>query len=189
MNLVFTLLSLLAGLLVFPLGCHLIPNTLFGGLLFYRGLLAALTCFVLHFVLMLFLKRKYGVFNVSSEWGINALSIAVIAMCFNVCFLVVFPVTVDRSVTTFLLEEIEKSDSMTPNKLEEIFINEYIIKRQAIDRRIYEQLVTGNIKVTNNNVSLSARGRNFMKFSRLIRWIFQLPDRTLAESNSMVTRL
>ena len=165
MRLHISILNTILGIILFPLAYQIVPSTLFNGLVFYRGLVACLIVFFVQWLAMLFFTRKTtpgnaGVHAGSSTFGdqgmlsLNPFSIATIVLCFNACFLTIFPVTVDRSVTTFLLEEIEKKPNMSPEELEKIMIDDYIVKRKAIKRRIEEQLVTGNITFENGQVKV-----------------------------------
>lgn len=179
MRIHISIFNTLLGIFLFPLAYRLVPTTLFNGLVFYRGLVACLIVFFIHWFAMLYFSK--GKIAATGVFSLNAFSVATVVLCFNACFLTIFPVTVDRSVTTFLLEEIEKKPGMTPEELERIMIDDYIVRRQAIQRRIEEQLVTGNITFENGQVNLNKQGKGFLDLCRMIRKIFMLPDRSKTE--------
>ncbi len=179
MKLHSSIINFLLGIILFPLAYQIVPKTLFNGLVFYRGLTACLVVFFIHWFAMLFIYR--GAKNPQGLLNLNPFSVAVIVLCFNACFLTIFPVTVDRSVTTFLLEEIKKNPGMTHEELEKLMIDDYIVRRQAIKRRIEEQLVTGNITYENGRVNLNKQGEGFLDLCGFIRTVFMLPDRSKVE--------
>ena len=65
--------------------------------------------------------------------------------------------------------------------LEKIMIDDYIVRRKAIKRRIEEQLVTGNITYEDGQVNLNKQGEGFLNLCRIIRTVFKLPDRSKVE--------
>jgi len=102
-----------------------------------------------------------------------AISAAAVSFSLNVCFLVLLPVTVDRSVTVYLLSTIEQRDALAPQALEQAFVSGYLENMHAIDRRIDEQRRSGNITVgADGKVRLTEQGRRFMAFSRTIARLF-----------------
>jgi hypothetical protein len=103
------------------------------------------------------------------------LSASICFVCLSIAFGVVFPVTIDRSVTTFLLEEIENTPNISKHDLKKRLINSYVECEDAIDRRMNEQLYSGTLITTNEELSqdnstftLSTRGKKLMQFFKLV---------------------
>ena len=134
-------------------------------ILFYRGIALAVATAILVGLIALWPARR----TCDSSLPIAA---AALSVSFNICFLVLLPVTVDRSVTVYLLSTIERRE-MSPPELQRAFIDGYVVKMGAIDRRIDEQRKSGNIAVSpDGKVRLTGQGERFMRFSRLVARLF-----------------
>lgn len=150
-RILFIILSyLLIILLFFGIYILLFSTSLFKGesILFYRGFK------ILFFEAVLFaIGAIYLIFNKISliESYIASVSIAS-SIC--IVFLTIFPVTVDRSVSTFLLGKISKptilckQGGVSKDNLKKIFIEKYFNEDDAIGRRLKEQEITGSITKT-----------------------------------------
>jgi hypothetical protein len=102
-----------------------------------------------------------------------AIASAAVSFSLNVCFLVLLPVTVDRSVSVYLLSTVEQQDGINPPALEQAFVTGYVRDMHAVDRRIDEQRKSGNITVgRDGKVRLTAQGHRFMAFSRSVATLF-----------------
>lgn len=176
----FTLGSIYALTLAlgFALYVALVRSPLFGGvsILFYRGTILAIVAALLLGLISFFAAKKFRAIDLSSALGAIAISLS-----FNICFLVLFPVTIDRSVTVFMLSRMEAAQRpVTEQDLKNIFDNEYLGKMQQIHRRIEEQSLTGNIRVDNGQVTLTPAGKKFLSVSRSIGKIFGTDPRFVA---------
>jgi len=142
-------------------------------ILFYRGVTLAVAIAMLVGLVGIWLARRNG--DTSLPVAAAALSFSL-----NVCFLVLLPVTVDRSVTVYLLSRIEsrQATGIAAAGLQQAFIDGYVVKMGAIDRRIDEQLKSGNITVDRRGkVRLTPQGERFMRLSRLISVLFATDPR------------
>ncbi|MBD3728900.1 MAG: hypothetical protein IE933_04270 [Sphingomonadales bacterium] len=131
-------------------------------ILFYRGLaLAGLTAVLL--AVAIFAARRW--IRLDPATAIGAIFTAT---AFNICFLVLFPVTVDRSISVFLLARIEAEEPITTAQLQDRFTTEYLGQMEQIPRRVREQSQSGNlIEDANGRITLTKRGRAFNRFARL----------------------
>jgi hypothetical protein len=143
-------------------------------ILMYRGLVLAGVAGIAHlFFLAPILGRRVGVEFVI----IAAVSLAFAA---NVFFLVVFPVTIDRSVSVYLLGQLSQHPGgLSEEQLSQRMINQYVVEYRAVDRRMREQIVTGNIKAEGDLYLLTDQGQNFIRFSRVVSYIFGLDPRVV----------
>jgi len=145
--------------------------------LFYRGLFLLLIITFTTLIICLFLNKYF--FKVSFETLFASL---ILAFCFNLSFFIVFPVTFDRSVTTYLLSAIkEKSGTQTcgglPEKqLEQLFIDEYVLDQKAVSRRIKEQSIIKTVEKDRDCVKLTQRGDNLLNFLNLIKKLYSFSD-------------
>lgn len=131
--------------------------------LFYRGVVLAAGAALLMLAGGAAISRRFRL-DPPTIVGAAALSFA-----FNICFLVVFPVTFDRSVTMFLLARIERQNGqLTKPMLEEVFAREYLRDMRQIDRRVEEQLLSGNIRVDNGHIHVTAQGVRLLQAGRVV---------------------
>lgn len=156
------LATLAAGFLLYLL---LIRSPLLSDLdiLFYRGVMIA--------ALAAMLMGVAGL--VATQWVRVALPTLVgaiaLSLSFNLCFLITFPVTFDRSITMFLLARIERNDGkLDASGLEQLYIREYLHDMRQIDRRIAEQSLSGNLRVSNGRIFLTPQGHSLLTYARRV---------------------
>ena len=89
----------------------------------------------------------------------------------HVAFLVVVPVTIDRSISTFLLGELN-SASLTKQELVETLIRKYVQANDAVGRRIAEQITSKNIEWSGEKLVLTEQGKSFMSFATAVGRIY-----------------
>jgi hypothetical protein len=173
----FRQLLLLGALTLFGFGIYLLLFWAGIGssisILFYRGVALALVAGIVTGLAAAWLAR-------GSEDRSSPVAAAALSLSFNICFLVLLPVTVDRSVSVYLLSTIEQHQKggITPSALEHAFIDGYVVRMGAIDRRVDEQRRSGNITVApDGKVKLTPQGQRFMDFSRLVARLFRTDPR------------
>lgn len=140
--------------------------------MFYRGLGLLFITVIITFILLFILRNKL-------KLNLETL-IASIVMSFsiNLVFFVVFPVTFERSVTMYVLNKLNTSkqtqncQGLNKSDLEKDFIENYVIKNHAMQKRITEQKIINMINEENNCISISPRGRSFIDFSRIVEKIY-----------------
>jgi hypothetical protein len=132
-----------------------------GEILFYRGIvLAVLTAAVLGALLALFHVRL-GVDTAT------AVGIVLTGLALNVSFLVLFPVTIDRSISVFLLSRIAAEQPLDAAQLQQRFADEYLGRMEQIPRRVHEQSLSGNIAVAPGGaIRLTPRGEKFVALAK-----------------------
>ena len=147
-------------------------------LLFYRGV-------GLSFLAGLMIVFFEGRFSWDSLKNEPLLSRAVMSICFNITFLILFPVTFERSVSMFFLREweIAASEGLTEKEAEERLIRGYVIQLQATNRRISEQVQSGNLWKEGDRYYLSEQGKRFLSFSRKVLPFFSSDSRVLDHEN------
>jgi len=137
-------------------------------ILFYRGVALAAGAAAIVFLAGLWLGRR------ANDRSLPVAA-AALSLSFNICFLVLLPVTVDRSVTVYLLSTIEhrQSSGLDQGELQRAFIDGYVVELGAGDRRIDEQRRSGNVTVSlDGKARLTRQGRRFMALSRLVARLF-----------------
>ena len=148
--------------------------------LFYRGVALAIVAAALLALALWLAARRLLNLDLATIVGAVALSLA-----FNISFLIVFPVTFDRSITMFLLARVERDDGRLDSRsLERLYVREYLGDMRQIDRRVAEQSVSGNIRVVDGRIYITAQGRQLLESGRMIgRWFDADPRFTTATSS------
>ncbi len=166
------LMALLVGFLLYLV---LIASPLLASisLLFYRGVLLAFAGAIMLAILGALAARRFTVLDLQTVVGAIPLSLA-----FNISFLIVFPVTFDRSITMFLLARIEQRDGqLDAQGLQQVFIREYLKEMRQIDRRIDEQSVSGNIRVEDGRIFITPQGKRLLRGGRIVSVWFDADPR------------
>ncbi|MCW2284706.1 heme/copper-type cytochrome/quinol oxidase subunit 4 [Rhodoblastus acidophilus] len=181
--------SLVFYILAFPVGLALFVAAFATNLLsadevlFYRGLkllvLAAVVQFGVTLLLRWGLNRRRARPAITIHHQIAAIALAVAV---NLSFLVVVPVTLDRSVSVFLLGVMNahSDETFTAQRLETVFDDVYVRKYGAMQRRIDEQVVTGNIAASGDGFKITPAGQRFIQVSTWIANLFHLNTRFVA---------
>jgi hypothetical protein len=149
-------------------------------ILFYRGVALAIAASLITGAIAVWPARRLG----DSALPIAA---AALSLSFNICFLVLLPVTVDRSVSIYLLSTVERRQDAGIDALglQRAFIDDYVVRMGAIGRRIDEQRVSGNITVASDGtVHLTKQGRRFMALSRVVARLFRTDPRFVDGSSA-----
>jgi hypothetical protein len=141
------------------------------GVLFFRGLLLSGVTLIALFALLVVFIRRWGHQGLNAR---DAFSAAVLSLSFNICFLVVAPVTVDRSVSIFMLGEMAANpdESYSAGDMSRLFVNVYIGDDQQIERRLREQTSIGNVEDAGGLYHISRRGKDFIALSKFVSWLF-----------------
>jgi hypothetical protein len=116
------------------------------------------------------------------------LSATSLALAANLIFLVVFPVTIDRSVSVYLLGQLSKNPKgMTEVELNERLIHQYVEQYQGVNRRMQEQISSGNVQIAGERYLLTPQGRTFIQFCDSVIDIFGVDPRFIRASESNPT--
>lgn len=147
-------------------------------ILFYRGLVLCAVAF---------LAVTAGVAWAGKRTGLASLSDAIAAGClslgFNLAVLVILPVTVDRSISVFMLGYMAAGpgETYTPRDMEAAFQRIYLGDFQQIPRRLAEQERSGNLVRDGAGYRITAQGESFIRFSRRIGWLFDADPRLASQ--------
>ena len=85
-------------------------------------------------------------------WGFvtirDIIMMFVIFCCVNMVFLTLIPVTVERSVSVFMLSYMEENSdqTFTEESVGEVFTTKYVEDYGAFEKRFHEQVETGTIR-------------------------------------------
>jgi len=179
--LILGLLYVLLIVLGFGIFILLFHTPLFNSLIFfYRGLaFLGVSCGILIFFLFA-LKRSRVIRIWTTRDSILAL---VLFFSFSIIFFTHIPVTAERSISIFLLGYMDKNINQSPTKEEitQAFINTYVIKYDAMEKRLQEQLVSGTIEQKNGKYQITQKGMLLMRFYAWIARIFHIDQRLIVQ--------
>ena len=145
-------------------------------ILFYRGIVILVVSSFCTLATLLLIKKKWP----KKLYGYKDMFYAVVcAFCLILVFFTHMPVTADRSMTIFLLGSMNRSPdkSFTKADLTKVFIEDYVINRDNIEKRIDEQMYSGNIQKSGLGYRITSGGRALIKFYIFIANIFGI-DKT-----------
>lgn len=144
---------------------------------FYRGIALIVLWGILISIAMFVIKKKW------MDDTIIYRDIILLFMCFCCINVVIFthlPVTADRSVTVYTLGFMNNhpDETFTKEELEQQFISQYVIEYGAFDKRLEEQIVSGNIvEVAPGEYQITDGGRFLMDiYSATVEW-YNLDDK------------
>jgi hypothetical protein len=117
-------------------------------------------------------------------WGgpRDAVAAAMLSLGVNLSVLVIFPVTVDRSVSVFVLSYMNSHahEALSTAEVDAGFRRIYLGHLEQIERRLEEQTASGNLIERGGRYTISEQGQAFMRTAEWIAWAFDT-DRRLIE--------
>lgn len=100
--------------------------------------------------------------------------------CVNFTLFTLIPVTVERSISVFMLSYMEENDSLgwTQEEVEDVFVSKYIKDYGAFEKRFHEQLETGSIvEGEDGKYRITGRGKRIVHLFRIVANIFHTDQR------------
>jgi hypothetical protein len=113
----------------------------------------------------------------------DAIAAGMLSLGLNLSFLVIAPVTVDRSVSVFILGYMDAAPDrvMSVDNIRDAFSDRYLGAFKQIERRMVEQTVSGNVVAQDGGFVLTDRGRGFIRTAKFIAWMFDADPRFVAQ--------
>jgi hypothetical protein len=107
------------------------------------------------------------------------LSALIIATLFAALFVTAGPMPIDRSYTVFSIADMyEQADkSYTAAEIERAFVEKYIARDQATQRRIEEQKSIGNIEETSDGYRITEKGKRLIEMMRLVEAFYPADEK------------
>ncbi|MCJ2057537.1 hypothetical protein MKL09_13315 [Methylobacterium sp. J-048] len=167
--------AILVGFAVFVL---LFQTDLWSGvtILFYRGLILLVVAFLITVV------ATAALAGLGRAWGLrrrDALGACVLSLALNLSVFVIFPVTIDRSISVFLLgqmaadPEARFSAERARARFESVYVGEF----RQVERRLAEQTASGNLAADGDGYVITPQGRAFIRLSARIAKVFRTDPR------------
>jgi len=116
--------------------------------------------------------------RINVEFIVSGVIIAILMAFF---FIAIFAAVIDRSFSVFFLNFMEQhqEESFTMKDIEEQLIDNYIIRLDATQKRISEQLRIGNIKEVKGGYKMTEKGVRLVKLFRFIEKIFPAEEKRI----------
>jgi hypothetical protein len=152
-------------------------------ILFYRGLLLLALAFLLT------LAATVALAGLGRAWGLrrrDALGACVLSLSLNLSGFVILPVTVDRSVSVFLLGQMaaHPDESFDADRARTVFDTVYLGTFRQMERRLAEQTVSGNVTPTDDGYVITPQGRAFIRFAGVVARLFRTDTRLIAGASA-----
>ena len=144
--------------------------------LMYRGIVMIVLAGIFASVLLVIFKKWRKAAWLSAK---DVVLVFILTCSINMVFFTLVPVTVERSVSVFMLSYMDNySDHYTQDQIAEIFVDKYVNEYGAFEKRFDEQLTTGSIEQNaDGTYSITDKGRFIVKMFRLISDVFDTDKR------------
>ncbi len=157
---------------------YLVCTILFVGL-FHTGLLASMDVLMYRgivFIILTGMLAALFTFFVSKKFKSLGMDIKDVLLmfcgfcCVNMVLFTLIPVTVERSVSVFMLSYMQENEgeAYTQEEMSEIFIDRYVYDFGAFEKRFNEQIVSGNIEETEDGYVITDSGKMIVKMFRTV---------------------
>lgn len=151
----------------------------------YKGIAFLIISGIISSILMYIVKKKMSnLFNFK-----DVLFIFIIYCSINMVFFTLIPVTVERSISVFMLSYMESYDNETYNeeKMTKIFENKYVDELGAFEKRFNEQIVTGTItEVENGEYKINNEGRFIVNLFKAVAKLFNMDTKLVYPSHEEI---
>ncbi len=161
--LIINLLIFILLLFLYFIKRHVFP----GSILFYEGLIFGALVGILLQILLFFLKIHIPISS---------------GILLFILFISIGPTILDRSVSITVLTSIKSCSDCSTNKIKEQFFKIYFEENKAIEKRLKEQVLSGNVNETNEKYNLSNRGVVVYEFLRYLTTLFNIKTGYFDES-------
>ena len=135
-------------------------------ILMYRGAVFVLIAGAIAAVVMGIVRKFWGFVTKR-----DIILMFTLFCCLNMMFLTLVPVTVERSVSVFMLSYMEENSdqTFTEESVSEVFVEKYVDDYGAFEKRFHEQVETGNIvQNPDGSYSITESGKFVVKVFRVV---------------------
>lgn len=134
----------------------------------YYGL-CSLIILTIILIILLYIIKKFFSFDIK-----DCMITILLSFSINIFFFCMVPVTIERSISVFMLNEMNEKDFYTKKEIENLFIEKYVYEYGAFDKRFKEQIATGTISKTNSKYYLNKNGKKLLKKFKFIKNIYNI---------------
>src|SRR3989344_4786820 len=117
-----------------------------------------------------FVLLASGLLNSISVYFYRGICLLILTLVFifsiNLLFFTHVPVTADRSISVFLLGYMSGSSETVYDEevIKKVFIDEYVLKNENIEKRLEEQISSGNISRDLGGYRITDQGKKIVRF-------------------------
>ncbi|MCQ2482953.1 MAG: hypothetical protein MJ153_05670 [Clostridia bacterium] len=150
--------------------------------LMYRGMFFIVATGILSAVAMAVERHFWKFIDIK-----DIIMMFIIFCCVNTVLFVLIPVTVERSVSVFMLSYMEENSdkTFTQDDIGVVFTDKYVNQYGAFDKRFKEQIETGTIVDNNDGTySITPEGESIVKMFRIISKAFDTDSRLVYPNES-----
>lgn len=173
----FILFHVVAFLIAWILYIGLINSVLFNfiEIYFYKSIVilivVALAALSIEVIIKIFWKKAIYDFK-------DIIISFMVILCVNMVWLSSAVVSLDRSLSVFILSYMAKEErNYSEKEIEEVFQKIFVDKYGMLDRRFWEQIESGNIESSENGYKLTERGKWFSDVFKAVGKIYNVDDR------------
>jgi hypothetical protein len=143
-------------------------------ILFYRGLVLCAVALLLTVALVAYVGQATHRASLRDAIAAGFLSLGI-----NLSVLVIAPVTVDRSLSIFILGHMARhaGETFTASQIDAALRDIYLGQFRQVERRMQEQLKSGNVAQDGDGYTISRQGLAFIRTARLVGWMFDVDPR------------
>jgi hypothetical protein len=147
-------------------------------ILFYRGVALCLVSAIVLAGMVTTLGRWWPSVTLRDTFATACLSFGL-----NLSFLVIAPVTVDRSISVFIIATMSAAPEQTVStaEIDQAFRAQYLDRMAQIDRRMKEQVISGTIVEDAGRYRITPKGLGFMQTARWVAWMFDTDTKLLTQ--------
>lgn len=134
--------------------------------LMYRGIVFIILTGILSAVTMAVVRHFWKYVSIR-----DIIMIFVIFCCVNMVLFTLIPVTVERSVSVFMLSYMDENSerSFTEDDVQQIFTDKYVKDYGAFEKRFEEQIATGTLKDNGDGTySITPAGKKIVSMFRMV---------------------
>lgn len=147
--------------------------------LFYSSILDGLIATLLTSIILYF-GRFRSVYN-----SFESFLVVFVLILISYVFAISIPTVIDRSLSFYILEKIQqRGGGIREDRMEDVFIHEYVKEHRLVDIRLTEQEQSGTIVISQGCVKLTERGDRIAILSRFFRKHFLPKHRLLMNQYS-----
>ena len=158
----------------FIISFHLPTRNIIEVYTYYGFISLAILTIILILILYFLVKKSILKFDIKD-------CIIIVILCFfvNCLFFGMVPVTMERSISVFMINELDKDKQISKTEIEQNFINKYVYENGAFDKRLVEQMAINNIEENNTTYNLSKRGKFMLKCFKLVDKVYGVNSKLL----------
>ena len=143
-------------------------------ILFFNGLIYLILTFGLTLAILVVYAMRTDSRHIESYIAALFISASI-----HLSIFIVFPVSIDRSVSVSLLNSLQERKintcgGLTKEQIRESLISTYIIKQDAVQKRIDEQSFIRMIQSHNGCYYTTGRAARFLNFSQIILYVYNV---------------